>query len=186
MSRTIDKAKVTSLTRELLEALMGVSVDWPADWHETPDRVAEHLISRFAPVPKPEMKLFGHDLHDMVVIRKVPFDSLCPHHLLPFYGHVSVAYIPNGQVVGLSKIPRLIRWCATFPLMQEELTKKIARELQTVPGLGPRGVLVTVSARHTCMEFRGVHSPGQETLTTAICGEIDKTEVLSSFALNQE
>lgn len=186
MTHSIDHAKVENLVRELLESLRGPAVDWSEDWLETPGRVARHLVERFNPGPRPEMKLFGSRLTDMVTVVGTPFESLCPHHLLPYYGHVNVAYIPTGRVVGLSKIPRLIRWCSASPLMQEELTKKIATELHGIPGLGPQGVLVTVSARHTCMEFRGVRSPGQKTLTTAVMGSIDKAEVLSSFSLSRE
>jgi GTP cyclohydrolase I len=104
---------------------------------------------------------------EMVVVRGVPFWSLCEHHLLPFHGAATVGYIPNGRVVGLSKLARLVECFARRLQMQERLTEEIAAALQQ--HLKPRGVGVIVRARHLCMEMRGVRAAG-DTITSKLTG----------------
>jgi GTP cyclohydrolase I len=112
--------------------------------------------------------LFNEDYDDMVVIRDIPFFSLCEHHLLPFFGRVHVAYLPNGKVVGLSKVPRVVDAFAHRLQLQERMTRQVAEALNEV--LEPDGVAVVVQARHLCMEMRGVEKPDAETVTSCMLG----------------
>lgn len=116
----------------------------------------------------------------MVLIKDIPFYSMCEHHLLPFFGTVHVAYVPDHKrVMGLSKIPRLIDYCAKRPNVQERLTVNIAKELTRI--LDPKGVAVSISARHMCMEMRGVEKTGSQTESSYYTGTF-KTDT----ALKQE
>lgn len=105
---------------------------------------------------------------DMVTVRGIGFYSLCEHHLLPFFGTAHVGYIPNGRVVGLSKVPRIVDAFAHRLQLQERLTHQIADALQEV--LEPRGVAVVIEARHLCMEMRGVEKQDSETVTSCMLG----------------
>jgi GTP cyclohydrolase IA len=111
--------------------------------------------------------LFDEDYDQIVVVRDVPFYSLCEHHLLPFFGVAHVAYAPQGRVVGLSKIPRLVDVYAHRLQLQERMTRQIAEGLEEVTR--PGGVAVVVEARHLCMEMRGVEKGGQ-TVTSCMLG----------------
>ena len=104
----------------------------------------------------------------MVVVKDIAFYSLCEHHMLPFFGHVHVGYLPKGKVVGLSKIPRLVEVYAHRLQLQEQMTKSIAEALNGT--LEPRGVGVVVEARHLCMEMRGVETPGGRMITSCMLG----------------
>jgi GTP cyclohydrolase IA len=139
---------------------------------ETPDRVARslrsltdgyHLDARDAIGDA----LFEQDYDEIVVVRDIPFYSLCEHHLLPFFGVAHVAYAPQGRVVGLSKIPRLVDVYAHRLQLQERMTRQIAEGLEEVTR--PGGVAVVVEARHLCMEMRGVEKHGQ-TVTSCMLG----------------
>lgn len=112
--------------------------------------------------------VFEQAYDEMVVVRDLPFYSLCEHHLLPFFGVCHVAYHPTGRVVGLSKIPRLVDVYAHRLQLQERLTRQIAEGLQRV--LRPDGVGVVVEARHLCMEMRGVERTGGQTVTSCMLG----------------
>jgi len=111
--------------------------------------------------------LFEQDYDEMVVVRDIPFYSLCEHHMLPFFGVAHVAYAPQGRVVGLSKIPRLVDVYAHRLQLQERMTRQIAEGLEEVTS--PAGVAVVVEGRHLCMEMRGVERPGQ-TVTSCMLG----------------
>ncbi len=112
--------------------------------------------------------IFEEPYDEMVVVRDVPFYSLCEHHLLPFFGAVHVAYQPAGRVIGLSKIPRLVEVFAHRLQLQERLTQQIAEGL--LEALQPHGVGVVVDARHLCMEMRGVERTGARTVTSCMLG----------------
>ena len=112
--------------------------------------------------------VFDVDYSEMVVVKDIPFHSLCEHHLLPFFGTASVAYIPRGRVVGLSKIPRIVEMYARRLQVQERLTQQIADFLQT--HLEPRGVGVVLEATHLCAVMRGVRKPGTIMTTSAVLG----------------
>jgi GTP cyclohydrolase I len=139
---------------------------------ETPDRVARTLRSltdgyQLDAGDAIGDALFEQDYDEIVVVRDIPFYSLCEHHLLPFFGVAHVAYAPQGRVVGLSKIPRLVDVYAHRLQLQERMTKQIAEGLEEVTR--PGGVAVVVEARHLCMEMRGVERHGQ-TVTSCMLG----------------
>lgn len=113
----------------------------------------------------------------MVVVGQIPFYSMCEHHLLPFFGRVSVAYVPtNGTIIGLSKIPRLVDYVSRRPTVQENITNQVAAELEKI--LKPAGVAVSVAARHMCMEMRGVNKTGSVTQTATYLGEFKTNNAL--------
>jgi GTP cyclohydrolase I len=116
--------------------------------------------------------LFDVDYDEMVIVKDIDFYSLCEHHLLPFFGRVHVAYIPNGKVVGLSKIPRLVEMFARRLQVQERLTVQVAETLEEV--LQPRGVAVVAEAIHLCMMMRGVESQNASAITSSIRGEFQR------------
>ena len=112
--------------------------------------------------------VFDQDYDEMVVVKDVPFYSLCEHHMLPFFGTCHVGYLPRGKVVGLSKIPRLVEAFAHRLQLQERMTREIAEALNGA--VTPRGVGVVVMARHLCMEMRGVQKTGGELITSCMLG----------------
>jgi GTP cyclohydrolase IA len=112
--------------------------------------------------------IFDQDYDEMVLVKDIPFYSLCEHHMLPFFGSCHVGYLPKGKVVGLSKIPRLVGMFAHRLQLQERMTKEIAEALNE--GLAPRGVGVVVEARHLCMEMRGVQKTGSQLITSCMLG----------------
>ena len=152
---------------------------------DTPRRVAESLryLTEGYDLDPAEIvgdALFDEEYDDMVVVRDVHFFSLCEHHLLPFFGRVSVAYLPRGKVVGLSKVPRIIDAFAHRLQLQERLTRQIAESLQEV--LEPNGVAVLIEARHLCIEMRGVEKQDSETLTSCMLGEFrDDARIRAEF-----
>lgn len=113
--------------------------------------------------------VFDETYDDMVVVRDIEFYSLCEHHLLPFFGRVHVGYIPNGKIVGLSKIPRLVEMYARRLQVQERLTKEIAEALETA--LHPKGVAVVMEGMHMCMMMRGVQKQNASMITSHVMGE---------------
>ncbi|MDQ3554912.1 MAG: GTP cyclohydrolase I FolE [Chloroflexota bacterium] len=112
--------------------------------------------------------IFDIDYSEMVVVREIPFHSLCEHHLLPFFGTASVAYIPEGRVIGLSKIPRIVEMYARRLQVQERLTQQVADFL--MERLEPKGVAVVLEASHLCAVMRGVRKPGTIMTTSAVLG----------------
>lgn len=146
---------------------------------KTPERVRkslEFLTQGYTQNPAKVLgdALFQSDSTQMVVIRNIEFHSLCEHHLLPFFGRADVAYIPNGKVVGLSKVPRMVDIFARRLQIQERMTEQIADAImQTVQ---PSGVAVMISARHLCMEMRGVQKQSSMTTTSALRGAFMKSQ----------
>ncbi len=140
---------------------------------ETPERVAASLLHLTEGYDLDAAAAIGDALFtqtydEMVLVRDVPFYSLCEHHLLPFFGVCHVAYMPRGRVVGLSKIPRLVDVYAHRLQLQERLTRDIAEGLERV--VEPDGVAVVIEARHLCLEMRGVEKAGGETVTSCMLG----------------
>jgi GTP cyclohydrolase I len=140
----------------------------------TPGRVAEMYAELFMGLnidPRDELKV-GYELghREMVIVRDIPFYSMCEHHLLPFYGAVHVGYIPDvsGRVVGISKLARVVEIIARRPQIQERMTTDIADAI--MEGLEPSGVGVVVQAEHMCMIMRGVKKPGSNIVTSALRG----------------
>ena len=141
---------------------------------DTPRRVAEMYAELFMGLdldPREELKVGYEEGHrEMVIVRDIPFYSMCEHHLLPFYGVAHIGYIPdiNGRVVGLSKLARVVEIIASRPQIQERMATEIADAI--MDGLKPSGVAVIVQAEHLCMIMRGVKKPGSNIITSALRG----------------
>ncbi len=167
-----DKAKIIAAVTSILEAL-GADPEREG-LVDTPKRIAEMYAELFMGLGKnPEEELtvgFEEGHREMIIVRDIPFYSMCEHHLLPFYGVAHVGYIPNvdGRVVGLSKLARVVEIVASRPQLQERMTAEIADAI--VEGLKPSGVAVVVQAEHLCMIMRGVKKPGSNIITSAIRG----------------
>ncbi len=139
---------------------------------KTPMRVARMYEELFAGLNgEPDEYLettFEHAHDEMIVVRDIPFYSVCEHHLLPFFGRAAVGYIPNERIVGLSKLARVVEHLARRPQVQERLSCQIADRIEQV--LDPVGVAVTIEAEHTCMTMRGVKKPGSRMVTSVTRG----------------
>jgi len=163
-------AVIEAATREVLDAL-GENAEREG-LRDTPNRVARawlEMTAGYAQDPKELLSTaFDSDMDQMVVVRGIPFESTCEHHLLPFMGEAHVAYVPKGRVVGLSKIPRLVRCFAKRLQIQEQMTHDIATTMMEV--LEPAGVGVIVKAHHLCMRCRGVRDPKAEMITSSLHG----------------
>jgi len=167
-----DEAKISAAVLSLIEA---IGEDPKREGLlETPRRVAEMYVELFMGIdvdPREELRVayeLGH--REMVIVRDIPFYSMCEHHLLPFYGTVNIGYIPDisGRVVGISKLARVVEIVARRPQIQERMTTEIADAI--MEGLKPSGVVVVVQAEHMCMIMRGVKKPGSNIITSAIRG----------------
>ena len=123
--------------------------------------------------------LFKESYHNMVVVRDIEFYSLCEHHLLPFFGKVHIAYIPNGEITGLSKLARIVNTFSHRLQVQERMTQQIAQCIQEA--LNPLGVMVVVESRHLCMQMRGVAKENAYTTTMHHIGAFESTEVRQEF-----
>ncbi len=123
--------------------------------------------------------LFDVDYDEMVIVKDIEMYSLCEHHMLPFFGKVHVAYIPDGKVIGLSKIPRLVEVFARRLQVQERLTRQIADAIQET--IAPQGVGVIIEARHLCMMMRGVEKQNSSTVTSAMVGVFQKQNTRNEF-----
>jgi GTP cyclohydrolase I len=139
----------------------------------TPERVEEsmHWLTRGYSLSVEDAiggAVFHEDHHNMVIVKDIEMYSLCEHHLLPFFGKVHVAYIPNGRIVGLSKLPRVVEVFARRLQVQERLTEQVANALMEV--LQPEGVGVVIEAAHLCMMMRGVEKQNSKTITSAMKG----------------
>ena len=153
---------------------------------DTPKRIAEMYAELFRGLdkdPKRELMVGFEEGHrEMVIVRDIPFYSMCEHHLLPFYGVAHVGYIPNatGRVVGASKLARVVEIIASRPQIQERMTTEIADTI--VGGLKPDGVGVIIQAEHMCMIMRGIKKPGSAIVTSALRGTFrSKTETRAEF-----
>ncbi len=166
----VDLARIRRAVREILIAV-GDDPDREG-LLETPDRVARMYAEVFQGLhqdPRAHLrKLFRQKYDELVLVKDIRVESFCEHHLLPFVGTAHVAYIPDGWVVGLSKIPRVIDALAKRPQLQERLTEDVADLLMAE--LGAKGVAVVIEASHSCMTIRGVHKPGSTMVTSALRG----------------
>ena len=147
---------------------------------ETPDRIARMYEEIFAGLyetaEEPLSKTFSSDNHEMVIEKDIVFYSTCEHHFMPFFGKAHVAYIPNGKVVGLSKLARTVEVFAKRPQIQEQLTEQIADALMEY--LKPQGAIVMMEAEHMCMTMRGIKKTGSKTVTFSMKGIFEKDEAL--------
>jgi GTP cyclohydrolase I len=167
---SIDHARLRHAVREILIAV-GEDPDREG-LLDTPDRVARMYAEIFAGLhtdPAVHLqKTFTQKHDEMVVVKDIEFSSVCEHHLLPFFGKAHIAYLPNGQIVGLSKLARVVDAIARRPQVQERMTEQIADLVMT--HLRARGVGVIVEASHSCMTIRGVRKPAAMTITSSMRG----------------
>jgi GTP cyclohydrolase I len=165
-----DNSAIADAVRSMLEAIgEDPGREGLAD---TPDRVArmyEELFAGLRDDPASYLEVgFSEEYDEMVVLRDIPFHSMCEHHLLPFMGKTHVAYLPRGKVCGLSKLARVVEAYARRPQLQERLTQEIAHLL--MDRLDAKGVGVIIEATHTCMTIRGVKKPGAVMVTSCMLG----------------
>jgi GTP cyclohydrolase I len=182
---TLTSASFAELVREMIVRL-GEDPDREG-LSRTPARVEkamQFLVRGYEEDPEALLRaaLFTVSYDEMVIVKDIEMFSLCEHHLLPFFGKVHVAYIPNGKVIGLSKIPRLIEAFSRRLQIQERLTTQIAEAIQTT--IEPQGVGVVIEARHLCMMMRGVEKQHSSAVTSSMLGcfrneEETRTEFLS-------
>jgi GTP cyclohydrolase IA len=181
--RYIDRARIERAVREILIAI-GDDPDRDGVLG-TPERVADAYAYLFAGLgedPTRHLEVgFAEDYRDTVLVRDIPLYSICEHHLIPFAGKAHVGYAPNGRVVGLSKLARLVEGYARRPQLQEQLTSQIADALYE--NLGSRGSIAIIEAEHLCMTARGVQKPGSITVTSAVRGVYEEDEALRSEAM---
>lgn len=183
--KEVNLEKIEQAVRQILEAIG----DDPnrEGIYETPKRVAKMYAEVFSGMHQDERehlhKVFGEDHEELVLVKDIPFHSMCEHHLLPFYGVAHVAYIPkNGRVTGLSKLARTVETITKRPQLQERITSSVVDAIMEV--LEPHGAMVIVEAEHMCMSMRGVRKPGSKTVTTAVRGSLKedvqgRNEILS-------
>ncbi len=157
-----DRAAVERAVADLIRGL-GLDAGRDPELERTPRRVAEFYAEAFAgldPEREPHPVTFPHTGgEDLVAIRDLEFHSICVHHLVPFFGRATIAYVPGDRIVGISGPARLLDWYARRPQLQERITAQVADHLERL--LAPRGVAVVLEARHLCMEMRGVRGRGR-------------------------
>jgi len=167
-----DEAKIKKAISDIIEA---IGEDPKREGLlDTPERVAEMYAELFGGMnqdPREELRVgfeLGH--REMVVLRDIPFYSMCEHHLLPFYGVAHIGYIPNeeGRIIGISKLARVVEVISRRPQLQERMTTEIADAI--MDALKPEGVAVVIQAEHLCMIMRGIKKPGSNVVTSAIRG----------------
>lgn len=174
----MDKEKIKEGVKLILE---GVGEDVTREGlFETPDRISRMYEELFAGLQADASehlaKTFHVDNNEMVIEKDITFYSMCEHHLLPFYGKAHVAYVPDGKVVGISKLARTVEVYARRPQIQERMTGQIADALMEC--LNPKGAIVLVEAEHMCMTMRGIKKPGSKTVTYAARGVFEQNKEL--------
>lgn len=184
MIRQVDKRKIEKAIRDILKAI-GEDPEREG-LRETPARVARmyaEIFSHGEHDPREALRAtFKEDHHEVVLVKDIPFYSMCEHHLMPFFGRAHVAYIPKGKIVGISKLARVVEAFARRPQVQERLTSQVADLVNEM--LRPNGVAVVIEAIHTCMTMRGVKKSGSSVITSAMRGDFRKrittrTEIMS-------
>jgi GTP cyclohydrolase I len=164
--------------KEVVAAMLAAIGEDPSreGLRETPRRIAEMYTEIFSGLTQdPTVHLaveFDASYDEMVILRDIPFYSMCEHHFLPFHGKAHVGYIPDGKVVGISKLARVVEVFAKRPQLQERLTSQIAAAI--MEALSPDGVAVVIEAEHLCMTMRGVKKPGSSMVTSAMRGQFKK------------
>jgi GTP cyclohydrolase I len=180
----IDSAKIEKAVASIIEA---IGEDPKREGLVgTPRRIAEMYAEVFGGIyedPGEELRVGFEEGHqEMVILKDIPFYSMCEHHFLPFHGLAHVGYIPSGRVVGASKIGRVVEILAKRPQLQERLTTQIANTIVSV--LEPKGVAVIIQAEHLCMTMRGVKKPGSNIVTSAMRGLFQKNPLTRSEFLS--
>lgn len=181
----IDTGRIEKAVREIIEALGEDPLR--EGLAKTPERVARFYEEVFGGIhtdPGQVIDAFFGEEHyqEIVMVREIPFYSMCEHHFVPFHGQAHVAYMPQGRVTGLSKLARLVEGFARRPQMQERLTAQVADCLND--RLDPLGVLVVIEAEHLCMSMRGVRKPGAVTVTSAVRGIMESNPATRSEAMS--
>lgn len=181
----IDLGRIEKAVMEIIEAL-GEDPEREG-LKDTPKRVARFYSEVFEGIhtdPGDVIDAFFGDEHyqEIVMVREIPFYSMCEHHFVPFHGQAHVAYMPKGRVTGLSKLARLVEGYARRPQMQERLTAQVASCLDD--RLDPLGVLVVIEAEHLCMSMRGVKKAGAKTVTSAVRGLMESNPATRSEAMS--
>ncbi len=176
----VDQNKIKEAVKLLLQ---GIGADSESEGLlETPDRVARMYGEIFAGMDgdagEPLSKVFTVEHNELVLEKDITFYSMCEHHMLPFFGKAHVAYVPDGRVVGLSKLARTVEIYAGRLQLQERLTGQIADAV--MEHLAPQGVMVVLEAEHLCMSMRGVKKPGTKTVSQAVRGVFADNEALQS------
>lgn len=178
----VEKDKIIQGVKLILE---GIGEDLEREGlKDTPDRIARMYEEIFSGMHEDVavhlQKRFQVEDNQMILEKDIPFYSMCEHHLLPFFGKVHIAYVPNGEVLGLSKLARCVEVFAKRPQLQERMTAQIADAIMTE--LKPMGVMVMVEAdEHMCMTMRGVKKPGSKTVTTVCRGCFEENRMQESF-----
>lgn len=180
----IEQNKIKEAVKLLLE---GIGEDITREGLlETPDRIARMYEEIFQGLEEDSAihlsKTFHVENNEMVLEKDIVFYSTCEHHLMPFYGKAHVAYIPNGKVVGISKLARTVEIFAKRPQIQEKMTGEIADAIMNY--LKPQGVMIMVEAEHMCMTMRGVKKPGSKTVTVVSRGIFEKDNTLRNTFFN--
>ncbi len=176
----VDHEKIKEAVKLLLE---GIGEDVNREGlKETPDRIARMYEEIYGGMDESAeehlSRVFSVEHDEMVVEKDIVFYSTCEHHLMPFYGKAHVAYIPDGKVVGLSKLARTVEVFARRPQIQEQMTGQIADAIMEY--LAPKGVMVMVEAEHMCMTMRGIKKPGSKTVSIAVRGSFEENELLQN------
>ena len=171
----LDKSAIRHAVRDIIR---GVGEDPDREGlRETPRRVADMYAEVFSGLlqdPADVLRVGFEEGHqELVLVKDIPFYSMCEHHFLPFHGVAHIGYIPNGRVVGLSKLARALEILARRPQLQERLTSQLADAIMSA--LEPSGVAVVVNAEHLCMTMRGVRKPGSKTVTSAVRGVFQRS-----------
>ena len=171
----MDRDKIVEGVRLILE---GLGEDPGREGLErTPERIARMYEDLFSGIDRPlekEIRIYHVENHDeMIIVKDIPFYSMCEHHLLPFFGRAHVAYIPDGnRITGFSNLVEVVEAASRRPQLQERLTTEVCESLRKV--LEPLGVMVLIEAEHLCMTMTGVHKPGTKTVTSAMRGYLRK------------
>lgn len=179
----VNKEKIKEAVKLLLE---GIGEDCDREGlKETPDRVARMYEELFEGMDETAEKhlsrTFTAENNEMILEKDITFYSTCEHHLMPFYGKVHIAYVPDGKVVGISKLARTVEVFSRRLQIQEKLTAQIADAI--MESLNPKGVMVMVQAEHMCMSMRGIKKPGSQTVTVVSRGLFEKDENLKNTFL---
>jgi len=173
----VDTGRIAAAVREIIDA---IGEDPQREGLAgTPRRIADMYAELFAGLCQDPREVLGGGFsetkEDVVILRDIPFYSLCEHHFLPFYGSAHVGYIPNGRLVGISKIARALDILAKRPQVQERLTRQMADAI--LEGLNADGVAVVLRAEHMCLSMRGARKPGSRVVTSAVRGPFAKGSV---------
>jgi GTP cyclohydrolase I len=182
---TAQQGKIDRIAHHVRGILTNLGLDLnDPNLAETDQRVAKMYIEMFRGLDEgaePKVTTFPNEegYSHMVMETRIPFYSMCAHHLVPFYGHAHIAYIPRDQILGLSKFARILEFYAKRPQLQERLTEQVVTYLEE--NLHPLGAMVVIEARHLCVEMRGVKKPGAVTVTSALRGIFHQKPVREEF-----